>query len=333
MPSWGEILKEVASLRKPDNPLPFDQVRRKYLAQLQRHTNRNTILYATNWTQSKGIPGELVSITMGDVEGFMEAFHGLKGSQLDIILHCPGGTLEAVEALMSYMRAKFDDVRVIVPHAAMSAATLLACGANRIVMGKHSFLGPIDPQFFVQTQVGPLAVPAQAILDQFELARTECQDPRLLGAWIPILGQYGPALLIQCKSALKLSRELAAAWLERYMFKGRSNAHEDAESAAARLADHAFFKSHGRPIPRDLAKQIGLTVDSLEDDQVLQDLVLSVYHATSITFDGTPATKIIENHAGKAFVKRYQQLVTAIPQHVKAPQPGEPPSEKPRSES
>jgi ClpP class serine protease len=28
---------------------------------------------------------------------------------------------------------------------AMSAATMIACAADVIVMGKHSFLGPIDP--------------------------------------------------------------------------------------------------------------------------------------------------------------------------------------------
>ena len=41
----------------------------------------------------------------------------------------------------------------------------------------------------------------------------------------------------------------------------------------------------------------------LEQDQTLQDLVLSVFHATTHTFSGTVAVKVIENHPRKAFVK------------------------------
>ncbi|MFQ5800046.1 MAG: hypothetical protein ACE5H0_15320 [Bacteroidota bacterium] len=75
------------------------------------------------------------------------------------------------------MRSKFDDIRVIVPQGAMSAATMLTCSANRIVMGKHSFLGPIDPQIILQTPLGNQAVPAHAILDQFRKAQEECKNP------------------------------------------------------------------------------------------------------------------------------------------------------------
>ena len=81
----------------------------------------------------------------------MEVICGLSSSKLDLIVHSPGGSAEVTEALVSYIRTKFADVRVIVPQAAMSAATMLACSANTIMMGKHSFLGPIDPQFILAT--------------------------------------------------------------------------------------------------------------------------------------------------------------------------------------
>ena len=40
----------------------------------------------------------------------------------------------------------------------------------------------------------------------------------------------------------------------------------------------------------------------MEDDDVLQDLVLSLHHAYMITFDSSAAVKIIENHNGKRLV-------------------------------
>jgi hypothetical protein len=42
-----------------------------------------------------------------------------------------------------------------------------------------------------------------------------------------------------------------------------------------------------------------LKITPLEDDQSLQDLVLSVFHATVVTFERTNCVKIFENHNGK----------------------------------
>jgi len=236
----------------------------------------------------------------------MEVINKLDGKGgLDLLMHSPGGSPDAAEAVVHYLRSKFNDIRVIVPQAAMSAATMLACAANRIVMGKHSSLGPIDPQFIVSTQSGTMAHPAQAILDQFELAKDECKDPTLLGAWMPILPQYGPSLIVQCINALDLAEDLVAEWLRTWMLAplGRDKAARKARTIARKLADHSKFKSHGRPIHRDAALDLGLVVDKLETDQTLQDLVLTVYHVTMHTFAATAAAKIIENHLGRAFVK------------------------------
>ena len=187
-------------------------------------------------------------------------------------------------------------------------------------MGKHSFIGPIDTQLILHTQVGVKAVPAQAILDQFKLAKSECEDPKNLGSWIPILSQYGPALLIQCVNALELSQQLVAEWLESYMFADREDAEKISKKIAIDLADHKEFKSHGRHINRDKAKEMGLIIEDLEDDQEFQDLILSVFHATTHTFDGTDAVKIIENHNGKAFVKQQRRILiqqgTTPPTHL-----------------
>lgn len=319
MPTWGEILAELKHTEEQGVKPPFDAVRRKYLATAYKNTGRNTILYATKWTQAGDVDPEVISITDEDVQGLMEVIHGLKGPNLDLIVHSPGGSPEATEAIVSYLRTKFSDIRVIIPQLAMSAATMLACASNRIVMGKHSFIGPIDPQLILHTQVGVQAVSAQAILDQFKLAKSECEDPKKLGSWIPILSQYGPALLIQCANALELSHQLVSEWLESYMFADREDAKYISKKIAAELADHQEFKSHGRHISRDKAKKMGLVIEDLEDDQEFQDLILSVFHATTHTFNGTNAVKIIENHNGNAFVKQQQKIL--IQQGTTPPEP------------
>lgn len=312
MPTWGKILTELQQVANQTKLPAYDAVRRKYLALLKNKTGRDVILYATKWT-SPGVSPNDTSITEEDVQGFMEVIHGLSSQDLDLIVHSPGGSAEVTEALVSYIRTKFTNIRVIVPQAAMSAATMLACSANSIMMGKHSFLGPIDPQFIITTQIGIQSVPAQAILDQFDKAKEECQDPKLLGHWLPILSQYGPALIVQCENAIDLSKTLLTEWLERYMFSGNPDAADKAKNIAHYLSDHKEFKSHGRHISRDKAKELKLNIEDLESDQDIQDLVLSVFHTTTHTFSGTPAVKIIENHNGKAFVKIQQTVSVQLP--------------------
>ena len=305
MPIWSEILEELTATAKPGELLDFDRVRRKYLVQLYGHSKRNTILYASGWLQKPDTPPDPISINDEDMQAFMEVSHGLKSENLDLILHSPGGSIEAAEAIVSYLRSRFSNIRVIVPQLAMSAATMIACATDKIILGKHSSLGPTDPQIIIPTSLGPRSVPAQAVLDQFDLAKKECVDPEKLSAWLPMLSQYGPDLLVRCESALQLSRELVKTWLESYMFKDMDDPSEKAEQISSWLAGHENFKSHGRHIPRVEVENRELAVEKLESDKVFEDLVLSVFHATTHTFAGTASVKIIENHNGRAFVKLY----------------------------
>jgi hypothetical protein len=303
MPSWSEIGKEIEKEKSVTGQNAFDVVRRRYLRLLAEKTGRPVIMYAAKWTQMAGVDASLLMINDEDIQGMMEMLCGLNGNNgLDLILHSPGGSAEASEAIVKYLRSKFSDIRVFVPLAAMSAACMLACSANRIVMGKHSSLGPIDPQMVLGTPLGNRLIPAQAILDQFSRAQRECQDPRMLASWMPMLQQYGPALLVQCREAIQLSEALASQWLEDYMYAKDPKAKEKAQNAAKFLADHSNFLSHGRHIDREQAKK-WLVIEDLEENQEVQDLVLSAFHATTRTFDGTGAVKIIENNDGKAFCK------------------------------
>ena len=307
MPTWGEILAELQSQpnRLPNGTPDFDGVRRKYLSELAAQTGRPTIIYYTDWF-GKGGPAS--TITLEDMQGLMEVCKDLRGPSLDILLHSPGGSPEAVASLVRYLRTKFSDIRVFVPLAAMSAATMWALAANVIVMGKHSQLGPIDPQMVT----AQWQAPARAILRQFDQAKDECTNPARLGAWIPILQQYGPAVIQQCEAAEVLAKRLVREWLEQYMFSGAEDAAKKAESVADWFASYEAHQSHSLGIDRDQAREQGVSIEDLEADQGLQDAVLSVHHAAMHTVSGA-AVKIVENHLGRTFAKVTQQLVVQMP--------------------
>lgn len=316
MPTWGEILEEMPTRwTRADGTIDVDGMRRTYILELFALTGRNVVVYATDWMQTGGPDA---SIVLSDIHGLMEVFKDLNPDiGLDLILHSPGGDPTAADSLVRYMRQKFTDVRVIVPIAAMSAATMWALSADRILMGKHSQLGPIDPQL-----VFPHAmVPAGAITRTFERAQLECAaDATRLSAWVPTLQQYFPGLLDMCDDSTKLARSLAEEYLFEHMLKNDPNKADLARVAAEYFADDQVHIAHGRGIHRDSIIALGLTVERLEDDDKLQDAVLSVHHAFMHTFGMTPAVKIIENHIGRAMVRQAPMQVQMMPMPM-VPQP------------
>jgi hypothetical protein len=330
MPTWSNILAEIRQTGQVLQELgqignPYDIVRRKYLALATSITQRPTILYAAGWISQPNAPPLLTCVSDEDVHGLMETVHDITGSDLDLIIHSPGGSLGAAEAMVNYLRSKFNNIRVIVPQMAMSVATMIACAANEIVMGRHSFLGPIDPQLLMQTGLGPRSVPAQAVLDQFDRALRDAVDSVKLRAWAPMLSQYGPDLLATCQNSVRLSEQLVSEWLEDYMFHGQQNAKTQAAKIASWLSAHNMFLTHARPIPRDQLKSKGLVIRDLEANESEQDVFLSVYHAAAHTFSSTPCVKIVENHLGKAFMKmNFAGLLPQQPQSTpQSPQPSQ----------
>ena len=294
MPTWGGILKEL----QPG----FDTVRRNYLRKLHRYTKNNIILYASAFLQKPMTPTALIMITDEDIQGLMEVVHNLPERPTDLILHSPGGSSEAAEGIVKYLHEQYPHIRVIVPQMAMSAATMIACGAHEIVMGKHSTLGPIDPQIYIPSQ--QTFEPAQAVLDQYDRIIKEAKIPgrEVLVTMLPL---YGPSLIERCENAIELSKEMVSTWLKKWMFKGEKDGTVKATEIADYLANHNKFKTHGRHVTRDMRGIKKLKILKLEDDKKFQDLVLSVFHSATHTFNGTPAVKIIENHLGKAYIKMY----------------------------
>ena len=289
-----------------------DIIRRQYLADLNKYTGNDTIVYAASFPCSiPGVSSSVLSIGLNDIQGFMTCLNGLKSENLDLIIHSPGGSLEATEQLVQYLRAKYKHIRAIVPQNAMSAATMLACACDEIIMGKQSAIGPIDPQMTLTRPNGiAYTLPAHSILADFTRAKDEiAKTPDAAKVWIPKLLEIPNGFLDLCTKTIEISKAKVAEWLDAYMFK---DSQKKGQEIANWLGDFNEHKTHGRPINYKLARDKGLRITLLEDDQILQDKVLSVYHATLVTFDVAPCVKIIENHLGKGSYIVLQQQIMPI---------------------
>jgi len=298
MPSRNEIFNEVQKAKASAQ----DDIRRKYLKELFEFTGNDTIILSSAFSsiKVKNLPSIFISITNEDVQGFMSAMHGLKGNKLDIILHSPGGSLEVAEQIVNYIRNKYGYIRAIVPQNAMSAATMIACACDIIIMGKHSAIGPIDPQITFPTAQGHFAAPAQAILDEFNQAKEEIKmDPRTAPIWVRRIDKYPSGFLKVCDNTIKLSKEIVAKWLKTWMLKDDTDKETKSSKIAKWLGDTNLHKTHGRPIDVNEARSKGLIIKNLEEDDEFQEKVLSVFHAAMATHTFSNCMKFVENHNGR----------------------------------
>lgn len=299
MPNWKQVLDLVNATGSA-----YDVMRRQCIQELHEATGRNVITYYSGWLQKPDISGS--HINDEDKNGLMTAVHNLdRKLGLDLVLHTPGGDIAATESIVHYLRSMFGtDIRAIVPQLAMSAGTMVACASREILMGKPSSLGPIDPQFN--------GVPAHGVLEEFQRAIQETKaDPTTIPIWQAIVAKYSPSFLGECQKSIDWSIQMTKEWLATGMFFGDPNAEALASAVVEKLADHALTLTHARHLPIETCREIGLRVTSLEENQNLQERVLSVHHACMLTLSATPAFKLIENHKGAAFIKIAQRMLVA----------------------
>lgn len=291
MAGWDDVLKEIKETHTQQ-----DYIRKKYLKNLYSYTNRNIIAYYSSWLDKPNV--ENIDINDEDMNGFMNAAKGMNFTKgLDLILHTPGGSPAAAEAIVKYLRKLFhNDIRIIVPQLAMSAGTMIACAGKQIIMGYESSLGPIDPQFS--------GIPAYNIMKEFEDAKRDLEEnPKNAQYWSIKLSRYPAAFMKNAIDAIELSSELAKSWLGTCMFdKNKPKDLQKIDAIVSKLNEHNSSKAHDRHLDSDFCKSIGLKIYMLEDDRELQDAVLTLHHAYMITLKTTSAIKIIESQNNKSYI-------------------------------
>lgn len=289
MPSGTDLILEIQNA-----PSAVDYVRRKYLAALhKKRDERNIISYYSGYLTKKGYD---TGIQDSDKDLLMSAVHQLDRERgLDLILHTEGGNIAATESIVDYLFKMFGcDIKVFVPQIAMSAGTLIACTANEIFMGQQSNLGPIDPHIN--------GIAAKRVIEKYKNAKEDLAQNINVQYWQIELRKYPPTYLEICQDAVNWSETLAREWLKRNMFKEDSQADEKITGLLKSLTETEENFSHGRHIHVDKLKSLALNISCLEDDQDLQDLVLTLHHLYMYSFANTDAIKIIENHLSKATI-------------------------------
>ncbi|MDE0118063.1 MAG: hypothetical protein OXT07_15775 [bacterium] len=300
MASWNELLSEFESLKNRHGEW-LDEGITESLSSIGRlRNNRMVLLYGSSFLQRPPTPWGVEQIISEDINGFMSCIYGMDFDVgLTLLLHTPGGSPNAAETIVKYLRSKFNDLEVIIPAFAMSAGTMISLSADRIIMGRQSQMGPIDPQ--MPAPHGAM-VSAQAVVDQFMLARQDVlENETTAHIWAPILPALGPSLLVEAQNALKYGERMVAEWLGQWMLDGDMTR---AAEVARHFNDATTHGSHGRRVDREEARRLGLIVKDLEESQELQDAVLKAYHLMTIMFEQAPVVKLIRSSTDRRWIKQ-----------------------------
>jgi hypothetical protein len=238
------------------------------------------------------VTGEESEIDRNDVVGFMDLLHNIHaGDRVDLLLHTGGGDIDAAEKLIGLVRAKVGgdkgEIRVIIPDYAKSAGTLMALGADRLVMSDSSELGAIDPQVHLHDGLGnrichSVLVYLSSYERYAEALRAQPEDPvaQLM------FDKFDPALVSKFTAIRQRARNLAENLLKR---RGKNFS-----KIAGILMDVNRWPSHSQVISaQDAADEIGLDVDIMDGDDLLWQKYWELYCHLRIAV--TPSQKIFES--------------------------------------
>lgn len=198
-----------------------------------------------------------------DVYDKLQEHFGFKplDRELVVVLESGGGDIDAAYNLAHLLRRYGNKgLKFIIPRWAKSAATLLACSGDEILMTPVAELGPLDPQITEMNpfegrieQFSPLHIEStlELIRNEFDNGNKELADGLMRRL------QY-PLTLGNIKKSLELSKQYLEKLLTSWMLKGDA---EKAKAVATRLTEG--YADHGFCINIEEARSIGLVVNGV----------------------------------------------------------------------
>lgn len=226
---------------------------------------------------------------------------------VDLLVVSNGGDALVSWRIICMLRERFEKIGALLPYAAYSAATLLALGADEIIMHSFANLGPVDPQLTYNKKIPGQKTPErinfgpQDLKYYLDFVKQEVgiSDQEQLGKAFEIVCEdVGSIPIGIAKRVSHLSLSLSEKLLSSHM-KDQNKAKTIVESL------NTSFYDHGYPLGKKEAQDIGLSVIPSDDNienliwQVWQDIEQEMqcnipFNVLEVIFKDKKVSKLIE---------------------------------------
>jgi len=243
---------------------------------IEERRQRPLIVYATSIRSgtAASIAGDVIVEFINHVDLIPNEIE-----EIDLLIISNGGDPIAAWRIMSILRERFKKVSVLIPFVAYSAATLLALGADEIVMHPYSNLGPVDPQIIVQKSTSDgsnhLHVSSEDIRNFTEFVKSDfgvTEQRYVVQALDNLSKEVGVLPIGAAKRSNQLSISLGEKMLSMHM-KDESKIH-----SIAKALNSSYFH-HGYAVSRKEAKEIGLNI--ADSDEEIESLIGKIWRDIS----------------------------------------------------
>lgn len=233
--------------------------------------------------------------------------------RLDVFLCSNGGSGTVPWRLVSLFREFAQQLAILIPYRAYSAATMLALGADEIVMGPFAEMGPIDPTVSneynpvdqaTQQRIGISVEDVKAYISFIKETVGIRHEDELIKALEGLVNRVHPLALGNVERFIAQSRLIARKIMLTHMRDEKSTHKMD--EIIETLASKLYF--HGHPINREEARQeLGLKVTENpppELETAMWKLYLDYegellnkvpFDPMSEIFQSTPAPQVVPN--------------------------------------
>lgn len=200
-------------------------------------------------------------------------------NKVSLFLYTSGGDMLAPIRIVKLIRNHCKNFEVLVPYKAHSAGTLIALGADKIIMGKLGELSPVDPStghpFNPQNPANPqqrLEVSVEDLNSYFLFAkeRAGVKEDQMIEVYKQLVEKMHPLSIGNAYRAFRMSKMLTERLLGLHMDKNRDK--EKMNKIVKEITGDITI--HAYPIDISDAKDLGLNVSSPSEDlgQAMWDL-------------------------------------------------------------
>jgi hypothetical protein len=236
--------------------------------EIEVRRQRPLIVYVTS--ERVGADGQIGADAVREMHYQLEALPA-DATALDLLLVSNGGDPTVAWRIVSLIRERVKKLSVLIPQAAYSAATLIALGADEIVMHPNGNLGPTDPQITVRTKRAPdgpveeIKFGSEDLSAFLRFAREEVglsDQAHLLKVFAKFCEAVGAIPIGVAARSSQLSLSMGEKLLLLHM---TSDAEKQKARAIAETLTKDFFH-HGYPVSRTEAENIGLRIAKRDAD-------------------------------------------------------------------